>query len=714
VLIPEIFGDGMKRITFPSLLLLTLILTCSSAFCDEGMWLYSSFPANKVKETFGFEPSQAWLDHVRLSSVRFNNGGSGSFVSGDGLVFTNHHVGAKCVQELSKSGKDYMKLGFYAKTRAEEAKCPNLELNVLQSTEDVTAKVNAAVQPSMATAEKGKAQHAAMAAIEKDCSATTGLRCDVVTLYSGSIYHLYRYKKYTDVRLVFAPEFQMAFFGGDDDNFTYPRYDLDITFFRVYEKNKPAEIKDYLRWSKAGVSDGDLIFVSGHPGSTGRWLTDAQKAFLRDTEYPFRIESYRKRIAELKTFSGKSAENARVAREAIFGLENSLKAITGYNEGLLNKEHMDAQTREEEKVRALVSGNAKLKADVGDPWAAIETAMQEQSKIFMPYIYVEKRGNLRNDLGSFARDLVRLAAERPKPNAERLREYRDTAMASVEQDLFSTAPVYPALEVQILTSYFENAEKYLTGDYAPLAKKMLAGKTPEQRAKELVSGTKLADVADRRKLYEGQVAIDASKDPMILFAREMDADARTFRKLMDDKVDAVERSEGAKIARLKFDQGGFEVPPDATFTLRLSYGSVVGYEEGGKDVAPFTTMGEAFTYSAATKQKPANVLPVSWNGAEKKLNPKTPLNFVSTADIIGGNSGSPVVNKHAEVVGIIFDGNIQSLPWRFYFDSTQGRAVSVDARGIQEALRSIYSATPLADELIVGHTVSEVPMNVGK
>jgi len=705
----------MKRLLFPCSLFLTLIFLGSSAFCDEGMWLYSSFPADKVKAAYGFEPTQAWLDHVRLSSVRFNNGGSGSFVSADGLVFTNHHVGAKCVQELSKAGNDYLKTGFYAKTTNDEARCPNLELNVLQSIEDVTAKVNASAAPTMTSAEASKAQRATMSAIEKDCAAQTGLRCDVVTFYSGGMYHLYRYKKYTDVRLVFAPEFQMAFFGGDEDNFTYPRYDLDITFFRVYENNKPAVIKDYFRWSKTGVTNGDLIFVSGHPGSTGRWLTDSQKSFLRNTEYPFRMDTYRARIAALKQFSAKSPENARIAREPIFGLENSLKAITGYNVGLMNADRMLAQTNDENALRQYVASNPKLKADIGDPWAAVDAAMQAEQKLFLPYTYIEKQGGVRNGLYAYARDLVRVSAEKQKPNADRLREYRDSALNSLEQELFSTAPVYPALEEQVLTTYFQHAEMYLTGDYAPLAQKLLAGKTPEHRAHELVSGTKLADPDYRRKLYEGgQAAIDASTDPMIVLARTMDPDARNYRKLYDDQVDAVERAEGAKIARLKFERAGKDIYPDATFTLRLAYGSVSGYQEKSANIAPFTTIGQAFDYSARTKQKPANVLPVSWNDARKQLNLKTPLNFVSTADIIGGNSGSPVVNKDAEVVGIIFDGNIQSLPWRFYFEDVQGRAVSVDSRGIQEALRAIYPAKALADELLNGRITSDIPMNVGK
>lgn len=703
----------MRRV----LLCLTIFLVavgCLAAVADEGMWLFNAVPKKEIKAAYGFEPTQEWLDHLRLSSVRFP-GGSGSFVSADGLVFTNHHVGARCVQELSKAGADYMKNGFYAKTHLDEQKCPAYELIVLQSMDDVTEKVNAAVKPAMTSAEAGKAQRSAMTAIEKECKVETGLRCDVVTLYSGGIYALYRYKKYTDVRLVFAPEFQMAFFGGDEDNFTYPRYDLDITFFRVYENGKPAVIKDYLKWSKTGVKDGDLIFVAGHPGSTGRWLTESQRSFLRDTDYPFKFASYRYRIAKLKEFSAKSAENARIAREPIFGLENSLKATAGYNVGLMNKEVMAKFAAEEQRLRETVLDDAKMEVEIGDPWSTIAKAMDTHKKLYVPYTMIEKRGGMRNDLGGFARELVRLAAEKPKPDNDRLREYRDSVMDKVEDDLFSTAPVYKALEVQLLTNYFNEVQQHLTGEYAPLAEKLLAGKPPEKRAEELIAGTKLDDVAFRRKLYEGgQAAIDASDDSLIVFAREMDGEARKWRKLFEDEVESVERTEGAKIARLKFKLGGLAVPPDATFTLRLSYGSVKGYKENGKAITPFTTMGGAFEYASKNKSKPDHVLPAAWEKSKKQLDLRTPLNFVSTADIIGGNSGSPVVDKNNQVVGIIFDGNIQSLPWRYYFDDAQGRAVAVDARGTQEALRSIYGAAPLADELLNGRITSEIQRNVGK
>src|SRR5579864_7487981 len=343
-------SSAMKR--FLSILLACAFIFSTLATADEGMWLYNAPPKDRIKAKYGFDLTQQWLDHVRLSSVRFNNGGSGSFVSPDGLTFTNHHVGAGCVQQLSTEGHDYIKTGFYAKTEAEEVKCPNLELNQLVGIEDVTEKINAGVKSEMATAEIGTAQRAAMSQVEKDCTTSTGLRCDVVTFYSGQVYNLYKYKKYTDVRLVFAPEFDIAFFGGDPDNFTYPRYDLDITFFRVYENDKPAHLDNYLKWSPTGVSENELIFVSGHPGSTSRLLSVAQLDFLRDMQYPMVLKLIARRLAVLDDFSKQSEENARIAKEDIFGLQNSQKAIAGYQSGLLDKAIMEKKAADEARLRA--------------------------------------------------------------------------------------------------------------------------------------------------------------------------------------------------------------------------------------------------------------------------------------------------------------------------------------------------------------------------
>jgi Peptidase S46 len=690
----------MKRFFSISLALSFLLSTAASA--DEGMWLYNEAPKQKIKAKYGFELTQQWLDHVQLSSVRFNNGGSGSFVSADGLTFTNHHVGAACVQQLSSAGRDYLKTGFYAKTQAEEAKCPSLELNELVGIEDVTDKVNGGVKPEMSAADAGQAQRAAMSQIEKDCATSTGLRCDVVTFYSGQVYNLYKYKKYTDVRLVFAPEFDAAFFGGDPDNFTYPRYDLDITFFRVYEDGHPAHLDNYLRWSRTGVKDGDLIFVSGHPGSTSRQQTLAQWEFTRDVAFPSILGSLKRHIALLQDFGKQSEENARIAQEDLFSWQNSQKAIAGYQSGLLDQAIMDAKSADEASLRAYYKADAKS-AGAPDPWDEIARAMKLQRDIYPQLTYLERmRGFVLGSSGLpvTARTLVRAAEEKPKPNADRLREFRDSALPSLEQQLFSTEPVYKNLETVILADSLAEMQDKLGKDN-PDVQKVLNGKSPAEAAKDMIAATKLDDVAVRKQLYEGgEAAIEASTDPLIVAMKAIEPDALAARKQFDDSVDSVIRRDGTLIAKARFNQSGFAQPPDATFTLRLSYGAVKGYKENGKAIPYFTTMGGAFEHAAAHNNQPPYNLAESWVNLKSKVDLKTPLNFVSTPDIIGGNSGSPTVNKEGEVVGIIFDGNIESLPWNFAYSDVQGRAVSVDSRGIQEALRKIYGAAALADELL--------------
>src|SRR5579864_5184211 len=535
------YHPEMKR--FLSVLLACVFACSSLATADEGMWLYNAPPKDKIKSKYGFELTQEWLDHVRLSSVRFNNGGSGSFVSPDGLTFTNHHVGAACVQQLSTEGRDYIKTGFYAKTQAEEAKCPNLELNQLVGIEDVTDKVNAGVKPEMSAADAGAAQRAAMSQVEKDCSTSTGLRCDVAIFYSGQVYNLYKYKKYTDVRLVFAPEFDIAFFGGDPDNFTYPRYDLDITFFRVYENGKPAHLENYLKWSATGVKDGDLIFVSGHPGSTGRLLTMAQLEFMRDVQYPAQLKTYARRIAVLEDFSKQSEENARIAKEDIFGLQNSQKAITGYQSGLLDKAIMEKKAADEAKLRASFRADPK-NAGAPDPWEEIAGAIKTQQEIYPNLMYLERMRGFSSRLAQMARVLVRSAEEKPKPNQDRLREFRDSGLPSLEQQLFSPEPIYKNLETTLLSDSLSDMQDVLGKDN-PNVKSVLQGKTPAEAAKDMIANTKLEDIAVRKQLYEGgQEAINASTDPLIVAMRAIEPDARSTRKDFDDNVDSVVRQIG--------------------------------------------------------------------------------------------------------------------------------------------------------------------------
>ncbi len=682
-------------------LLAILCLTLSSlALADEGMWLLNAPPRARIKAKYHFDVTPAFLEKLQLGSVRFNNGGSGSFVSPDGLAFTNHHVGRVCLQQLSTAAKDFIKDGFYAKTQAEEGKCPDLELNVLQKIEDVTAQVQGAAKPGMSDAEAGQAQRAMQTEIEGDCNKKTGLRCDVVTLYAGGAYHLYQYKKYTDVRVVFAPEAQMAFFGGDPDNFEYPRYDLDICYFRVYENDKPVHLEHYLEWAKRGVKDGDLIFVSGHPGRTERLLTMAELNFLKDVQTPLLLDVLTQRAHMLHDFANMSAENARVSSDDLFGIENSLKAFKGRNLGLHDAELMGGKAEAEAKLRKAIDADPKLKAAYAGAWEATAKAVETERRIYMPYYFLDRAsGNLVGDLMGDAKALVRVTAEKQKPSAKRLREYGDARLASFEQGLLSEAPVYKSLEEASLKNWLSMAQAKLGNDNAVL-QKILQDRTPEAVAKDAIANTKLDQVAVRKQLYEGGPdAIAASNDPLIVIARTIDPDTRGLRKQFEDEVDSVIRQNSTQIAKARFAVLGTDTYPDATFTLRLSYGVVKGYSVDGKTIAPLTNMGGAFTHAAENGNKDPFELPKSWFDAKSKLDLKTPFNFVSTADIIGGNSGSPTVNRKGEVVGIIFDGNIQSLPWDFAYEDKVGRAVSVDSRAILESMRKIYHADALANEL---------------
>jgi hypothetical protein len=540
-----------------------------------------------------------------------------------------------------------------------------------------------------------------MSNLEKECS-TNGMRCDVVTLYSGAMYSLYKYKKYDDVRLVFAPEFDIAFFGGDPDNFEYPRYDLDISFFRAYENDQPAKINDYLKWSPTGVKEGDLVFVPGHPGRTGRLLTVDQLEFLRDLQYPWQLRSLARRVDMLQKFSAESAENARDAESDLFGLQNSFKAITGYQGGLLDKDLMAKKAADEKALRDFVNSDAKRKQEFGDPWAEIGKAVSVQKEMFLPLIYIDNLAGFRGELARYARTIVRATAEKQKPSNQRIRGFQDSALPTLEQRLFSTAPVYKSLDQVQLAESLTEMREYLGGKN-DVVKMALAGKSPDERAKELIAGTRLDDPAVRKQLYEGgKAAVDASNDPLIVLMRQIEPAAGALHQRNEDEVESVLRRNGGDIGKALFAKDGFNVPPDATFTLRLSYGAVDGYKLNGKNFPWFTTMGGAYEHAVEHGSKPPYQLPESWLKYKGAINPKTPFDTVSTPDIIGGNSGSPMINKNGEVVGIIFDGNIESLPWNFEYGDKVGRSIEVDSRAIVESLRNIYHADALANEITGG------------
>ena len=686
--------------TTVQLLTVVVIVMANSvpAMSDEGMWLYNDPPRRLLKEKYGFEPTDAWLEHLQKSSVRFNSGGSGSFVSADGLILSNHHVGADALHKFSDEQHNYLRDGFLARSRSQEKRCLDLELNVLMSIEDVTARVNAAVRSDMKAEEAFLARRAIMAEIEKESLEKTGLRSDVVTLYQGGKYHLYRFKKYTDVRLVFAPEQQAAFFGGDPDNFEYPRYDLDVCLFRAYENDRPAKVEHYLTWSTRGVSDGELVFVSGHPGHTSRQLTMAELDYLRDRQFPYVLQRLYNLEVALSVYSSEDRENARRARDLLFGVQNSRKAREGMFAGLLDPAIVERKRTAEERLRAAAARSPQAR-EIVPAWDRIAEAQQIIAQNALQYRLLEGANGFHSILFNIARTILRAVEEKGKPGGERLREFRDSNLESLEFQLFSREPIYDDFEqLKLANSLTWLVQQFGSSD--PLVQKVLAGKSPRERAAELIAGTKLQDVEFRKKLYAATPAeVQAARDPMIELARLIDPPSRAVRKVVETQ-DEIKRQAHAKITQARLALEKSTPYPDATFTLRLAFGTVKGYEENGRSIPFQTTFTGLYERAAAHEYQPPFDLPQRWLDRKDRLDLDTPLNFVSTADIIGGNSGSPVVNRQGQFVGVIFDGNIQSLVLDFAYTDVRARAVSVNCQAVIEALRKVYDADAVADELL--------------
>jgi 8-oxo-dGTP pyrophosphatase MutT (NUDIX family) len=610
---------------------------------------------------------------------------------------TNHHVGSDMLAKLSTPQKNLLATGFYAKTRAEELKCPDLELNILWEIRDVTDRVKGAAPAGAGDADANTARRKMISTIEREAKEETKLQPEVVTLYQGGKYHLYLYKKFTDVRLVFAPEEAIAFFGGDTDNFEFPRFDLDCCFFRVYENDKPFHAENHLAWSSGGSSENELVFVFGHPGRTRRAFTLDNLKFLRDTEVPYSLRTCWRNEIKAQTFAGRSAENARIVRDDLFGVANSRKAYTGLMSGLADPALLAKKAEQEQALRAKIAGDPKLAASA-DAWDRLAKAKQLHREFFLRHRLLNPTWGV-GDLFTKSRDLVRLAAESAKPSAERLPEFSDARMEALELELYSPAPIYDALEASRLEGWLSRLVEDLGGD-DPAVAKALDGKSPAARAHELVAASTIKDPAARRKLAQGGAkAIESSSDPLIKLVAAIDPEARALRKKYEDEVESVERDSYAKIAAVRFAIEGDKAYPDATFTLRMSFGPVKGLTEDGKTTAPYTTFAGAFERAKERKGQEGFELPESWIKAKDKLPLETPFNFIFLGDIIGGNSGSPVVNRAGEVVGLIFDGNIHSLVGDLMYDPTLNRAVAVDSRGLMEALRSVYHADALVKEL---------------
>ncbi len=670
---------------------LLLLLLTTSAHADEGMWLFNDLPTKLLQDKHDFTPTDAWAEHLRLASVRFNTGGSASFVSSNGLVLTNHHVGASTLHKLSDAKHNYAADGFLARTTSDEMKAPDLELNQLVSIKDVTAQVNAVVTAEMDHDAAFAARRAVMAKLEKQSLDQTGLRSDVITLYGGAKYHLYRFKKYTDVRLVWAPEASSAFFGGDADNFEYPRYCLDVTLFRVYENGKPAKIEHFLHWSDHGAEEDELVFVAGNPGRTERIFTTDALHYLRDKKLPRKLNYLRRKEIMLQQYSLAGPEQQRRASRTRFGIENNRKRTLGMLQGLQTPKFIKTKQQQEDALMAALREREDLK-DAESAWHQITQVQQERAALIGVWTAMDGRHY------HLANQLLLMATEDQKPSGERLREFRDSARESLEQDLFSPAPIYEDLEIAKLADSLSQFAEDRGGD-DPLVVKVLAGQSPQERAATLIQGSQLSSVEVRKKLAAGgATAVADSSDAMIHLTQLLEPEYRRLRQIRDQHEE-IERQAYAQINAAQVALQGTDSYPDATFSLRLAFGTVTGYQEAGQTIAPWTTMGGAFAHQAAHQAHGHWKLAYSWTSHENQINKTTPLNFVCTADIIGGNSGSPVVNRAGEFVGIIFDGNIQSLTSAYFYTEEVCRAVSVHSSGIREALRNLYEAGHLADQL---------------
>src|ERR1035441_9302385 len=684
--------------TLRSVVLLPAALLLAAApviHAEEGMWTFDNPPLKLLKAKYGFTPTQAWLDHLRLSSVRLNDGGSGSFVSPNGLLLTNHHVARGQLQKNSSAEHDYLRDGFYAATPDQEMKSPDLEVNVLVAMQEVTARVQGAAKGIADQAKALKARDAEIAAIAKESKDKTGLRSDVVSFYQGGEYWFYQYKAYTDVRLVFAPEQQAAFYGGDPDNFTYPRYDLDMALFRVYDNGKPLHTDNFLKWSAKGAAPGELIFISGHPGSTERDDTVAQLLVQRDIIGPAVTEYLQRRIVTAQAFAAQGPEQARLVGSMIFGLQNSLKVYIGRAEALADKAILAKKEAEEADFRQKVAVNPEWQKVYGDAWDTI-ARVEEQVK---PEIKGQLFRRADSQLFGMALNIVQYVAEIKKPDGERLPQFHDAGLDTLKFRLMSPAPIPVATEKLYMASALKLGEEKLGKDDAYI-QAILQGGDVDTVVNALVDGTKQAAPPVRKSLLDGgEAAVAASTDPMIVAARRVDPIVRETTRRLRDTYGSVLTKEGEKLGKARFLVYGKDAYPDATFTLRLSYGTVTGYPYNGTVAPPFTTFYGLYDRAASFGNKPPFDLTPKEAGGRDKLDLSTPLDFVATGDIIGGNSGSPVVNRDGELVGLIFDGNIESMAGDFVYDGTRNRAVAVHSAGMIEGLRKVYNASALADEL---------------
>ncbi|HET9389421.1 MAG TPA: S46 family peptidase [Steroidobacteraceae bacterium] len=685
----------------PRLFPLLLLLAVGPALADEGMWTFQDFPSRAVKRQYGVEVTPAWLDRVRLATVRLTNC-TASFVSPAGLMLTNHHCAAPCLDQHSGAGQSLLDKGFLARAREEELRCAAQIADILVETRSITDQVIAAGR-GLGDQAANEARKKALTHLEQQCEQDASqakqgpLECETVTLYEGGQYWLYKYRRYTDVRLVFAPERDIAAFGGDPDNFQFPRWCLDVAMLRAYDANgKPAQTPDHFDINPAGPDAGQLVFVSGHPGATERLLTVSQLETLRDVDLPdglLRAAELRGRYIQF----GKTSPEARQMVEApLQTLENVIKVQRVQLDALLDDRLLQQKRQEEATLRARIAAQPALARSVGDPWAEITKAQVVERAISLPYTFLEGGAGFNSRLFNYARLLVRAADERARPNADRLREYRDTALPRLEQRLGAPIPIHPELEKLTLSFSLERMREWLGPDQ-PLVHELLAHDTPDSLASRLVDGSKLADPAIRLQLWNGgSQAVRDSQDPMIELARRVDPAARAIRKRYEEGVEVPEDSGEQRIGQARFRVYGTTIAPAATFSLRLNFGTVQGWQENGEQIEPFTHLRRLFERD--TGEEPFKV-PASWLAVKDQLDPDTQFDLATNNDIVGGNSGSPLIAADGRLVGLIFDGNIHSIAGSFWFDPQRNRAIAVHPAIMLQALHTVYKATELLREL---------------
>jgi len=678
--------------TFKSICFGALFFAAASLPAEEGMWPFNNLPLNEIEKEYGVTLEPSWIEHLQKSCLRVSLGGSASFVSSQGLVMTNHHVGAKAIYNASTEENDLIENGFLAKSLEDEIKCPNMYVDQLISIRDVTDQVNQSGHDQMSPAEREAKRKISLAEIKEQARSETGLHPEIVTLYQGARYHLYLYQRYSDVRLVMAPERKIAFFGDDLDNFEFPRYNLDVTFFRVYQDGKPLASSDYLKWSSQGPQASEPLFVAGHPGRTNRLYTAAHLQFLKETEVSIIHGFLQERIRDFRQFSDESPENQRIALQDLYGFENTYKVYKNLYRELFESPLIENKERQEQELFQNTDSSS---------WLKLQEALEKAKPEYPAYLVLEGPSSIYSRLYGWAKHLVRLSTERQLSNEERLKEYADAELPTLELSLFSEEPLYKQLERVHLIGTFRRTLRILGEDH-PASKILLDGKTLEERVDSLLSATKLHDLEYRKQLYNHPEEVACSSDPFIVLAKALDPYAREIRHKKENELDAIQNEAYTEIAKIQFARHGESVYPDATFTLRFSVGSMKGYEEMGTFIEPMTTFGGLFEHARVHEFQPPYQMPETWSAKETDLQKHVPLNFVSTNDIIGGNSGSPVVNKNGEIVGLIFDGNIHSIIWSFGFDSTKGRATSVHSQGIIEALKTVYGADGLVSEILTG------------